>query len=153
MSGIAVPLTRVGACRPAPRIWVALACLASALAYSAMRLPAGASIHASHLRTCAERGLRPDEWLCGTSSVRATVAFVVASLLIGAAVALPCAVLASTGRRATAFVPLLLGLGFQAIELRGGLESRLFGITDAWHLFGNQSTTYWETHTAWAIRR
>lgn len=156
MSSLAVPLTRVGIRRPAPRIWVALACLASALAYSAMRIPAAAPIHAAYQATCAQRGMRPEEWLCGISGARATTAFVLGSLLIGIAVALPGAVLAATGRRATALVPLVAGLVVPTpaawIGLHKDVPTRIFGLTEVWAspLMGS-SASFWRLHTAWAV--
>ena len=148
MSSVAVSVGRVDARRPIRGLGIGLACLAAAVAYAAMRLPVATSIHAAYKATCAQHGMRPEEWLCGISSLRATVGFVGGSLLIGLAMALPCAVLAATGRRGTALVPLLAGLATWPIA---GWPTKLFGISDAWLFFGPSSDTYWQVHAGRAV--
>ncbi len=50
----------------------------------------------------------PTDWFCRPAPWTTHASFVAASLMVGVALVLPCAILAATGRRATALLPLLV---------------------------------------------
>ncbi|HYU56471.1 MAG TPA: hypothetical protein VEO00_00280, partial [Actinomycetota bacterium] len=136
--------------RPARRVLIVLTCLASAVTYAAMRASVTDVILSSYARTCARTGLRADEWLCGTTRAQVLAAFVVGSLLVGAGIALPCVVLALSGRRAGAFAPLAVALVTTLFSLRqtSYLPTQLFGIPEGWPatLGRDPLPSFWQAH-------
>ena len=80
----------------------AVASIASASAYLWVRIPVGREVQHSFANFCANLQMKPQDWPCQVTPARSIAFYLVASLLVWLAVAIPCAVLASTGRRVTA---------------------------------------------------
>jgi hypothetical protein len=147
---IASPLSELTLRRPARGVLIVLACLASATTYAAMRAPVTDVILSSYARTCTRTGLRADEWLCGTSRAQVLAAFVVGSLLVGAGIALPCVVLALSGRRVGAFAPLAVAFVTAVVSVgrTSYLPTQLFGIPEGWPgtIGRDPLPSFWQTH-------
>lgn len=88
------------------------------------------------------------DWFCNTSTLRPRTAFVGGSLLVWLALVLPCAILAATGRRFTALLPMLVApwtVGTASGFFFGSTQIDWFGIRDWW------GTRYWDGHHVIAV--
>jgi hypothetical protein len=96
------------------RLFVVLVCIASATFYLLVRTDSLDAL-AQFPGVCgrlqaAGLQLRSQDWFCGSETLLWRVSSSAAALLLGIGYVLPCAILASTGRRLTASLPLLVGL-------------------------------------------
>jgi hypothetical protein len=90
----------------------------------------------------------PYDWFCETSTLRPKVAFVGVSLLIWLGLVLPCAILAATGRRFTALLPMLIApwvVGTSSGFLFNAGDIDWYGTRDWW------GTRYWDAHHVAAL--
>ncbi len=161
MAPTPVPAPRIRA----PRIIAVLTAVAAAAGYAAMRMSVTGAVHLPFTGLCERLRVdpQPGDWWCHMSQTRMTVAFVGASLLVGLAIALPCAILAATGRRWSALFPLAIPLavagawrGFLTVQSLIWIDrpgpspsSPFLGIWQTWtmNLGGNG---YWIEHPATA---
>jgi hypothetical protein len=146
---------RAGSLRARPWFLVLVASLAAAAAYALMRADGGRAVRASYGYVCNRLLMEPGDWPCRVRDAHTVSAYVVGSLTIGLGLSIPCAVLASTGRRLTAILPLAVpvtvaGLWSMTSSL-WYMEPHAFGspYLGMWPTFGwRQPTTYWFVHTA-----
>jgi hypothetical protein len=106
VSALEVPVARRR--RVPPWVLVGLASFAAAAVYALMRVDGGRAVQASYAFLCSRAAMRPNDWPCRVQDAHTAAAYVVGSLSVGLALALPCAVLAATGRRLTALIPLAM---------------------------------------------
>ncbi len=86
----------------------AIASIASASVYLWLRMEPAREIEKGFAHICDQLQMQPQDWVCRAASERSVGVYLAASLLVWLALAIPSAVLASTGRRLTAFAPLLV---------------------------------------------
>ena len=99
--------------------------------------------------------MQPGDWPCELTSARMLVSYVGGALLIGAALALPGVLLALSGRRLSALLPVAVGGGAALLSAvasvsRGGDPQMLFGMGDSL-VGGGGSSSYWQVHGELAI--
>jgi hypothetical protein len=80
--------------------------VASVGTYLWLRVDLGRTIQLSFANICANVQMKPQDWVCRVSLGRSIALYLAASFLVWLGLAIPCAVLSSTGRRITAFAPL-----------------------------------------------
>jgi len=132
---------------------VSLVTLSSAGLYGLVRVSAPSPWAPSFLGACARlkaSGLpvTASDWFCNPSTVRPHVIFVGVSLLVWLGLVLPCAILAATGRRFTALLPILIAPW--VVSTASGFlfntgETDWFGTRDWW------GTRYWDSHHVVAL--
>ncbi len=112
MSTIAAESPRFRPIRPRKGILVAFVSLVSAVLFVLAR--AGTPLPFPTFQGACERlrssglPILPTDWFCRPAPWTTHASFVAASLLVGVALVLPCAILAATSRRTTALLPLLV---------------------------------------------
>ena len=106
MAVSAVSLPRVRSLRVRPALALVLVGLASATLYAWMRVPVARAALIPYRDMCARFAMRAEDWPCRLTEGRMVATYVGGSLLIGLALALPGVLLALSGRRAGALVPL-----------------------------------------------
>jgi hypothetical protein len=156
MDVVAPPLAHARAARIRPGVVVALLCVAAAAAYAWMRLGAADGEWAQLHGWCDRVELAPTDWYCLVGLGRVRASFLGGSLLVGLGLALPGAILAASGRRWSALVPVALGGAATAIGVaaalpgRGGPGQALFGISETL-TGGGASSGYWANHPLAAV--
>lgn len=97
--------------RSRARLLVAVACVGSAAWYVATRIgqPIPGPMFTGLCQRIQDAGLalQPGDWFCRPEPAASHAIYAGASLLVAIGIALPCAILASTGRRVTALLPIL----------------------------------------------
>lgn len=148
-----MPHTRVIRLRPTAAAF--LVCAIATALYAWMRAPVAEQIHAHVTGYCEHLAMQPGDWPCRLSETRVLIAYAGGSLLIGFALALPGVILAASGRRFSALVPVgIAGLITTVASLVwfAGIHASqyLFGISDS--LVGSgDGHAYWQVHGAQAI--
>jgi hypothetical protein len=134
----------------------ALVSFAAAGLYAWMRVPTAALLHARFEHLCTSAHMRTIDWPCRVSGTRVDVAFVGGSLLIGLGLTLPGLVLAGSGRRASALLPLLaVPVVFVASQVVGwftlhGSTHPLLGVSDWFAGADAAGRPFWQSHTVLA---
>jgi len=148
MASAAVSLPRARSDRLRPTVMVAALCAGSAALYGWIRMGVGAELHAPFAHWCAEI-LQPGDWQCGVTVLDFARSYVGGSLFIWLGLAVPGVVLAASGRRVLAVVPVTVAaagaLGAAIAALPGG-SAKPFGFPES--VFGNigQSRAFWFEH-------
>jgi hypothetical protein len=152
MATATASIQRARTIRFRPVLIVAALCLASAALYVWMRAPVAGALHAPFAHMCGDL-LRPGDWHCRLTETDFLLTYAGGSLLIGLGLAVPGVVLAASGRRLSAVLPVALAAaGAWAIVVLDGRDgsNQLFGITES--LLGSgESDSYWRVHTEAAI--
>ena len=138
-------------------IFVATIALVAACLYAMMRVDGGHALRFSYAYLCSRLAMHPGDWPCRVTDANTVLVYVVGSLSVGVGLAIPCMVLASTGRRVTALVPLALPVAIAALwSMTSALwymEARAYGrpYLGMWPTLGTGApTTFWFRHTALA---
>jgi hypothetical protein len=154
MATVATSLPRTRPLRLHPIVVAVVATTLAAGVYAWMRLPVAASIHAHLLGWCTRFAMQPQDWHCRTSGGLVAAAYVGGSLLIGLGVALPGVILAASGRRLSAIVPLgLVAVATAVVPLvtfGQGEYGSLLGISPSLFDYG-AGRSFWITHAALTI--
>jgi len=121
-----------------------------------MRVPVAGQIHAHLTSYCDTLDMQPGDWTCRLSQTSVLAAYAGGSLLIGLALALPGVILAATGRRFSALVPVgAAGVAtiFAAIVWFVGRHASqyLFGIGGSVFIGSGEGHAYWQTHGVQSI--
>lgn len=119
---------------------VTFASLAAATLYTLMRVDTGRAIQGSFATMCSRVGMHANDWPCRVSDSRTLALYLLGSLTVGMALAVPCVVLAATGRRVTAMLPALIPI----------VATGLWAMTSAFtyvepHAFGRPYLGMWPT--------
>ena len=109
VSALDAPRVRAGC--PRPWLLVGLVSAVAFGAYALMRVDSGRAIQGSFAGWCARLGMQPQDWPCRVTGSHTLVLYLAGSLTVGLALAVPCAVLAATGRRLAALLPVLVPIG------------------------------------------
>ena len=155
MATATASMPRARAIRLRPTAAVLLVCAIAMALYAWMRVPVAAQIHAHLTGYCEHLAMQPGDWPCRLSETRVLVAYAGGSLLIGFALALPGVILAASGRRFSALIPVgAAGLVTSVASLVwfAGIHTSqyLFGVSDS--LVGSgDGHAYWQVHGAQAI--
>jgi hypothetical protein len=122
--------------------------------YAWMRLPVAAGIHASLFGWCTRFAMQPQDWHCRVSGGLVDAAYLGGSLLIGLGVALPGVILAASGRRLSALVPLALVAVATAVTplvtFGHGEFGSLLGISPSLFDYG-AGRSFWITHSVLTV--
>ncbi len=145
MAAIATDVVTLRRWRPRPWFLVASVAAAAALLYALMRVDSGRAVQASYGFLCSRLNMRPNDWPCRVQDAHTVAVYVVGSLTIALGLAVPGMVLAATGRRFTALLPLAMPV----------TAAGLWGMTTAvWymepHAFGSPYLGMWPA-TGWRI--
>lgn len=156
MATAAVSFARERSSRFRSTTAVLLLSAVAAGSYAWMRLPAAERYRAAFAAVCRQAHLQPQDWPCRVSSAGTLTAFLGGSLLIGLALAVPCTLLAATGRRATALIPLIVALaGLLVADVTTWFTDRnpahvLLGVNEMFGGSGGREP-YWQAHAAQAV--
>jgi hypothetical protein len=152
MAIAAASIPRARTIRHRPVLVVAALCLASAALYAWMRAGVASELHAPFAAMCGDL-LQPGDWHCRLTENDFLLTFTGGSLLIGLGLAVPGAILAASGRRLSALVPVVVAAagawGISVWDGRAG-SNQLFGIAETFASSGGQNS-YWRVHTEAAI--
>lgn len=152
MATVAASLPRARSVKLGPALVVAALCLASAALYAWMRAPVAGALHAPFAHWCGDL-LLPRDWHCRLTETDFLLTYAGGSLLIGLGLAVPGVVLAASGRRLSAVLPVVLAAAaawvIVVLDGRGG-SNQLFGIAETFVSSGRE-TSFWHLHTGAAI--
>lgn len=152
MATVAAFLPRARPIRARPVLALLLFCLIAAAFYAWMRVPVGRAYHASFARICAGAEMQPQDLHCRITEASTVAATAEAALLVGLGLALPGAVLAASGRRLSAVVPVALAGAGSAIDAALWTGRRVagpFGVSG--ELFAGDVRSYWTQHPELAV--
>lgn len=154
MASIALALPRGSSSRARPVLSVAIPCAAAAAAYGWMRVPLGDAQFSAYRTMCSHVEMAPGDWPCAIGRSSIVLALVAGALLTGLALALPGLILAASGRRITALVPVALAAaatGIAASLSPGGFaRERLFGVGES-VLGSGDASGFWLDHAGLAL--
>jgi hypothetical protein len=156
MASATASMPRARSIRLRPSGVAILVCAAAAALYVWMRVPVAAQIHANLTGYCDTLAMQPGDWPCRLSQTSVLTAYTGGSLLIGLALALPGLILAASGRRLSALVPVgAAGIGtiFASVVWFVGRHASqyLFGITDSVFIGSGEGHAYWQIHGVQSI--
>ena len=156
MATATASMPRARSIRVRPSVVAILMCAAAAALYVWMRVPVAAQIHAHLTGYCDTLDMQPGDWTCRLSQTSVLAAYAGGSLLIGLALALPGVILAATGRRLSALVPVgAAGIAtiFAATVWFVGRQASqyLFGIGGSVFIGSGEGHAYWQTHGVQSI--
>ena len=139
-----------------PSVVAVVLCAAAAVLYAWMRVPVAGQIHAQLTSYCDTLAMQPGDWTCRLSRTSVLAAYIGGSLLVGLALALPGVILAASGRRFSALVPVgAAGIGtiFASVVWFVGRHASqyLFGITDSVFIGSGEGHAYWQIHGVQSI--
>lgn len=152
MATVAASLPRARSVKLGPALVVAALCLASAALYAWMRAPVAGALHAPFAHWCGDL-LLPRDWHCRLTETDFLLTYAGGSLLIGLGLAVPGVVLAASGRRLSAVLPVALAAAaawmIVVLDGRGG-SNQLFGLAESF-AGSSRETSFWHLHTEAAI--
>jgi hypothetical protein len=156
MATASASMPRARSMRLRPSVVAVLVCAAAAALYVWMRVPVAGQIHAHLTSYCDNLAMQPGDWPCRLSQTSVLAASIGGSLLIGFALALPGVVLAASGRRFSALVPIgAAGVAtmFASVVWFVGCHASqyLFGVTDSVFIGSGEGHAYWQMHGAQSI--
>ncbi len=134
---------------------VLIVAITAAGLYAVMRIDGGQAVRSSYAELCARLVMRPGDWPCRVSDANTTLLYIAGSLSVGLGLAIPCMVLAATGRRLMSLLPLIVPVVIAGVwSMTSALwymEPRAFGrpYMGMWPTFGwRLPTTFWFQHPA-----
>jgi hypothetical protein len=149
MAAAVETLPRARPLRIRPVVGVLLPSAIAATLYGWMRLPVADDHLARYMQWCHRLAMRPQDWPCRLTEAQVTAPFVAASLLVALGLALPGIVLAASGRRLSALVP--VGLAALVSVVVGYVSASgatsFFGISDPFMGSGD-GRSFWLVHAA-----
>jgi hypothetical protein len=156
MATATASMPRARSMRLRPSVVAVLLCAAAAALYVWMRVPVAAQIHAHLTDYCDTLAMQPGDWPCRLSESSVLAAYAGGSLLVGLALALPGVILAASGRRFSALVPVSAAGAatmFAALVWFVGRHASqyLFGITDSVFIGSGEGHAYWQIHGVQSI--
>jgi hypothetical protein len=156
MATATASMPRARSMRLRPSVLAGALCAAAAVLYVWMRVPVAGQIHAHLTSYCDTLAMQPGDWTCRLSQTSVLAAYTGGALLFGFALALPGVILAASGRRFSALVPVgaagVATLFAAAVWFVGWHASQyLFGVTDSVFIGSGVGHAYWQTHGAQSI--
>jgi hypothetical protein len=156
MATATASMPRARSMRLPPSVVAVILCAAAAILYAWMRVPVAGQVHAHLTSYCDTLAMQPGDWTCRLSRTSVLAAYTGGSLLVGLALALPGVILAASGRRFSALIP--VGAAGVATLFAAGLwfvgwhaSQYLFGITDSVFIGSGVGHAYWQTHGVQSI--
>jgi hypothetical protein len=156
MATATASMPRARSMRLRPSVVAILVCAAAAALYVWMRVPVAGQIHAHLTGYCDSLAMQPGDWPCRLSQASVFAASMGGSLLVGLALALPGVILAASGRRFSALVP--VGAAGVATLFAAGVwfvgwhaSQYLFGVRDSVFIGSGVGHAYWQIHGVQSI--